>query len=353
MFADFLSSLFADRDETTRTHSINLLQEFFGAALAMGLLNREQRRALLLIGPSRVGKTELARIMRLLISGTIAAPAVRETSERFGLAAFADAAAWIRDDAINEGDRLDPERFKTIVTGEPVDIERKNRTALPSVRLCIPVFLTANILPTARDSSDAIFNRCLVLELTNVIDEASAVAARRRLVVPTGKGLADFLIEREGAGILNWALAGLARLLERGHFEVPDHVAHSIERFKDDSNAVAAFARTMVNRSDSSMVERADMLCAFQDWWREEMGDDYRLPGGRWLIPKLKAACPWICEVTKHGGVRYLAGVALTEAGLSFWEQQSQDAMRSNRGTKGSATSGEFANRSRNDDPLF
>ena len=125
--------------------------------------------------------------MRLLIGGTIAAPAVREISERFGLASFADAAAWIRDYAINEGDRLDPERFKTIVTGEPIDIERKNRTALASVQLSIPVLLTANPLPTARDSSDAIFNRCLVVELTNLIDEASAVAARRRLGVETGK----------------------------------------------------------------------------------------------------------------------------------------------------------------------
>ena len=125
--------------------------------------------------------------MRLLIGGTIAAPAVREISERFGLASFADAAAWIRDYAINEGDRLDPERFKTIVTGEPIDIERKNRTALASVQLCIPVLLTANPLQTARDSSEAIFNRCLVVELTNLIDEASAVAARRRLGVETGK----------------------------------------------------------------------------------------------------------------------------------------------------------------------
>jgi P4 family phage/plasmid primase-like protien len=337
LFDHFLASLFADRDDKTRKQSLGLLQEFFGACFAIGRLNREQRRALLLIGPSRVGKTELARIIRLLLGGTVAAPAVREIGERFGLAGFADAVAWIRDDAINEGDKLDPERFKTIVTGEPIDIERKNRTALPSVRLCIPVILTANILPTARDSTDAIFNRCLVVELTNVFTEEDAVAARRQLGVPPGQTLADFFIEREGPGILNWALDGLDRLLKRGRFAIPDHVAASLQRFKDDSNAVAAWARTMLERSDSTMIERTDLLCAFHGWWREEMGDDVRLLGGRWLWPKFRAACPWVTEI-KIRGTRFFAGVALTEAGLHFWEQQSQDATHNGRGSKGSAT---------------
>jgi P4 family phage/plasmid primase-like protien len=349
LFNNFLISLFADRGEKIRTQSLNLLQEFFGACFAIGRLNREQRRALLLVGPSRVGKTELARVIRLLLGGVAVAPAVREVGERFGLAGFADAIAWIRDDAINEGDRLDPERFKTIVTGEPIDIERKNKTALPSVRLTIPVILTANILPTARDSTDAIFNRCIVVELTNVISEEGAVTERRRLGVPPGQTLADFLVACEGAGILNWALEGLDRLLRRGYFEIPDHVATSLQRFKDDSNAVAAWARTMLERSDSTMIERVDLLCAFHGWWREEMGDDVRLLGGRWLFPKLRAACPWVSEA-KRRGTRFLAGVALTEEGLRFWDQQSQDARQNGRGSKGSATQTSKVNQERADD---
>jgi putative DNA primase/helicase len=239
IFAGFVNSLFSDHDEETRNRSLGLLQEFFGACLAIGKLNREQRRALLLVGPSRVGKSELARLVRLLVGDPVAAPAVAEIGERFGLSCFIGARAWIRDDAVNEGDRLNPERFKTIVTGEPIDIERKNRPALPSVRLNIPVLLTANGLPTARDSSDAIFNRCLVVEMTNVVDEKTAVDYRQRLGVPSGSPLAHWLFEREGAGILNWALDGLARLLQRGQFDIPDHVAQSIRRFKDEANPVA------------------------------------------------------------------------------------------------------------------
>jgi uncharacterized protein DUF5906 len=156
-------------------------------------------------------------------------------SERFGLSSLYDASAWIRDDAINEGDDLDPQRFKTIVTGEPIDIERKHRDAVRGVELAIPGVLTANALPRARDKSDALFNRSLVLELTNVLTEEDAIAFRTELGVPRGQNLASFVFGLEGPGILNWALDGLERLLERGAYEVPDNVSAAVQRFKDDA----------------------------------------------------------------------------------------------------------------------
>jgi putative DNA primase/helicase len=201
LFLKFVASLFADDD------IIALLQEFFGACLGIGMLNREHRRALLLLGPSRTGKTELAsRVISKLVGEPVAAPAVAEIGERFGLETFYGASAWIRDDAINEGDQINPERFKTIITGEPINIERKHRKAVRQVRLNIPVVLTANSLPRSRDSSDAIFNRCLVVEMTNFISEDEAKATRRHHGVQVGQTIGDWIFACEGPGVLNWAL---------------------------------------------------------------------------------------------------------------------------------------------------
>src|SRR5262249_40970887 len=160
---------------------------------------------------------------------------------------------------------LDPQRFKTIVTGEAIDIERKNHPAV-RVELAIPVVLTANSLPGARDTSDAIFNRSLVVDMSNVISEHAAVENRRKLGVPAGVWLADFLFDREAAGILNWALEGLARLLKRGEFDIPKPVADSIQRFKDETNSVAEWARTVLVQSPATKIDRADLLCAFHGW---------------------------------------------------------------------------------------
>ena len=342
-FVAFLYATFADRNAEARADAIGLLQEFLGACLCVGLLNREQRRALLIVGVSRSGKSELAKVISLLIGPRIASPAVSEIGERFGTAAFYGASAWIRDDAINEGDRINPERFKTIVTGEPIDIERKNCPSI-QVRLEIPVILTANSLPTSRDSSDAIFNRCLVVEMTNVFSEEAAAEIRRERGVPGGETIGGWIFEREGAGILNWALDGLTRLLARGRFAIPEEVRKAIQTFKDDSNPVQEWARTMLERSDITKIARGDLICAFHGWWREEMGDDVRLLGGRWLMPKLRAACPWITSV-KTVGNRYFGGVKLTDEGLAFWQRQSADAAQRGRGGGGVASSVDYVNK--------
>ena len=343
-FLAFMASLFADRDEATRAQVVALLQEVLGACLGTPLLNREQRRALLMSGPSPPASPSSQRSSGCWSANPVASPAVSEIGERFGLATFYGACAWIRDDAVNEGDRINPERFKTIVTGEPIDIERKNRAPLRQVRLAIPVVLTANSLPTSRDSSDAIFNRSLVVELTNVFDEEAAEKARRAHgIVRPGQTLGDWLFEQEGPGIFNWALAGLARLLGRGRYAIPDLVRKAIQGFRDDSNPVAEWARRMLEPAVDCKIERSDLLCSFHGWWREEMGDSVRLPGGRWFVPKLRAACPHARTVTVMGA-RYAGGIKLNKEGLQYWTRQSADAAQRGHGSRGTASSAKDVN---------
>jgi putative DNA primase/helicase len=307
------------------------------------MLYREERKALILIGPSRSGKTELADIFRRLIGGRVAGTAVTEISERFGLASFLGASAWVRDDAINEGDHLDPQRFKTIVTGEPVTIEIKNKSPVPDVQLDIPVLLTTNSLPRAKDASDAIFNRSLILTMTNVVSEEDARDIRTACGVPRGMKLAQWIFEQEGAGILNWALEGKRRLFERGYYSPPDVVSEANRRFKDDNNPVSEFARSAVVRSDYTKVARHDLLCAFHGWQLEMEGEAARAAGARWFFPKLRTAVPGISDTKDDPGTRYLTGLKLTEAGLSYWERHRGGAQLKG-GSTGHATSVEKVN---------
>jgi P4 family phage/plasmid primase-like protien len=335
----WLRELVADRDSKTAEAVIGLLQEFLGASLCVPLLTREQRRALFLIGSSRTGKSELAVLISHLAGAPIASPAVKDISDRFGMEDFAGASAWIRDDAVNEGDKLDPERFKVIITGEPVNIRRKNKGSIRT-SLTIPVVLTANSLPSSRDASDAVFNRSLVVELTRVFTPAEAMARKRELGLKDRTCIADYLFDREGPGILNWALAGLARLLERGGYDVPASVAAAIQGFKHQTNSVAEFADLCLERDLNTKVTRADLLVAFLGWWKDERGDDTKSVGGRWLFPKLRAACPWVVEVTIHGE-RFFGGLKVNDMGLKAWQRQTDEAVRCGRGARGSNTPAE------------
>lgn len=335
-FLTLLESMFSNRPPQERDGFLSVIQSFAGACLAVQFLSREERKALILVGPSRTGKTELSRIIRLLVGNPVATPSVAEISERFGLSSLYDAAAWIRDDAINEGDNLDPQRFKTIVTGEPIDIERKHRPAVPGVELAVPVLLTTNALPKARDKSDAIFNRALVLEMTNVVSEDDAHSLRQALGIERGKTIGSQIFEEEGAGILNWALDGLTRLLDRGSYDIPESVRAALQRFKDDNNPVGEWARNALVRSPFSKVSRPDLLCAYHGWQREQDGDDARAFGGRAFFPRLRAAAPWSGEAQDHSGRRFITGVALTDEGLQLWDLHNQGPQLRG-GSKGSS----------------
>lgn len=322
-FTALLGSMFADRP-TDGAAFAAVVQAWAGAALAIGQLSREERKALILVGPSRTGKTELSRVLRLLIGDPIATPSVAEISERFGLGSLFDAAAWIRDDAINEGDDLDPQRFKTIVTGEPIDIERKHKPAVPGVELALPVLLTTNSLPKARDKSDAIFNRSLVLEMTSIVSEDDAHQARAAAGVPKGATIGQHIWTTEAAGILNWALDGLQKLAERGSYDVPESVRKAIQRFKDDNNPVGEWARTAVVKAPHGRVSRADIMCAYHGWQREQDGDEARAFGARAFFPRLRSVAPWSGEMQEHNGRRFVTGLQLTDEGLQLWDLHNQ-----------------------------
>ena len=68
---------------------------------------------------------------------------------------------------------MDAEAYKVVVTGENISVERKGTSSV-ECRFDIPVLLTMNSLPGVKDSSDAVYNRTLVLPMTVVCAEQDA-----------------------------------------------------------------------------------------------------------------------------------------------------------------------------------
>jgi P4 family phage/plasmid primase-like protien len=333
-FLRFLDGCFSNLAPAERTAVIEALQEAFGAFLAIKVLGREQRKALFLLGPSRTGKTQVSTVARRLIGEPVASPSVVDISEQFGMEMLHGARAWIRDDAVSEQDRIDPARFKAIVTGETVNVNRKGRS-FAQVAFEIPIVLTTNAMPRARDSSDAIYNRALVIEMTNVVEEEEAAAARRALGLPADCVVGEAIAEREGSGILNWALDGLDRLRARGRYDPPVTMRDAVRRFKDDNNPVAAWLSAAAERDPGCKVSRKDLLCSFNGWQRDEQGDEAKAWGGRQFFPKLRPLAPWadLDGEQGHDGERYATGLRLTQAGLRFWDDHRLEPLRN--GTKG------------------
>jgi P4 family phage/plasmid primase-like protien len=336
LFDMLLASFFADRNPDEAKALVDLIQEFFGASLALHMLPREARKALLVVGPTRSGKTVLADIFKLFIGGVSAGPSVAELSGRFGLESLYGASSWVRDDAINEGDALDPQRFKVVVTGEQVDVARKNKGSVQH-RFTIPVLLTTNALPDAKDASDAIYNRSLIVKFTSQRGEGEAMMLRRKYGVPKTSNLAKHIVDSEGPGILNWALEGFLRVYERGYYVIPETVQAAIQDFKDKNNPIGEWARSAIEYDEGYKVNRADLLCCFHGWQKEMQGDAARALGGHKFTPQFRDVFPRAGETRSGSDGRYFTHIRLTPEGQEWWRQHNLEPLKG--GSKGKSLS--------------
>ena len=194
------------------------------------------------------------------------------------------------------------------MTGEAIDIDRKNKAAVPNVKLDIPVLLTANSLARVRDSTDAVFNRSIILTMTNVISPEAAHAAR--LVAGVGEqSIGQAVFEREASGILNWALEGLVRLRKRGFYNIPESIKAAITQYKDDNNPVGEWAREALVADPYNRVARSDLVRAYNGWELEQEGEEAHAHGARWLLPRLRNQIKGLGEIQAHAGQRYITGV--------------------------------------------
>ena len=303
IWTGFLEKAFSNVDGDDRRAVIEALAEWFGSALVR-TKNREMTKGLIAYGPSRTGKTQLAQVLRALIGGRATGMRARDLEEHFGMQPLIRASAWIADDAVSSGEFLDAERYKVIVTGEPVSIPRKNKDNWEG-SLDIAVCLTANHLPRVKDQSHAVYNRSIVLPMTVEHDETAA----------EDKSISEHVIGSELGGVLNWALEGFARLAERRYFDPPRVMRDAVGLFEHDNNPIGAWLAGAVEAANGMMVDRRDLLASLNGWMISEFGQDARPYGGRTVFPAIRRAMPGTGDY-KTNGRRHVTGLTLTDEGI-------------------------------------
>lgn len=306
----FLEDILENYEAADRRAVIDLLQEWIGVALAIPGMPRELRKALLINGPSRTGKTQFAEVFRALFGANVCSQSVVSLSERFGYASVYGALAWIADDAIGSADDLADEAFKRIVTGERVSVDIKYRAPV-EYRFNIPVMFTANALPRVRDATEAVYNRMIILRLDRVFPEG--------IKAPAGfSSISEAIIAEEMPFICAWAMEGARRARARGFFNMPECLARQGEEFRDDNNPVAAWAKECVTANKYGAVDRRDLLASFNAWLREAYGHEQKPWGGRTFVPRVKQTINGAYDVVVMGH-RRVGGLTLNDTGLDYY----------------------------------
>lgn len=318
-FIEFLQESFADKDPADIPDIIRTIQEWFGACLVANK-SRSLAKGLLVHGGSRTGKTQLSEVLRALLGrGQTSATSAADIGTDFGLQGFLGMRGWVADDAIGQDEYLDAERYKKIVTGEEVGVRRKNRIDIMA-RFGFPVMLTANHLPKIKDQSDAVYNRSLVLQMTNVRPESKRE--------PAGfNSISAKIVAEELSGVLWWAIEGWQRLSARGVFTEPACMKRAVSDMQNNNNQVGSWLRDCAIADSTTKVANADLFASFAGWYYQENGDGKFPWSQNGFIRRIKDMMPNL-GYQKGLKTRNLTGIRLTEDGLEYWSvNNSRDSL--------------------------
>lgn len=303
-FAQWLERLLGALEEEERAQVTDSLQEVIGTFLLNRQMPRELLKMLLIVGPSRTGKTEFASLFRLLFEGPgarLASPSITSLGEPFGLQPLLGCVGIVRDDALKQGERLHEANMKVLTTKERVDVARKRESSVRGHVFHTFIVLTMNELPKVKEATEAITNRSIVVNLENIFPEESAV----------GHEPLRAIVEREGPTILQWALSGLYRARERGYFALPPLMRTWLQDYREDSNLVAQFVRTCLEYDGESDIPKPELSDA---WKGFQAAQDVSRPSSYRLRERLKKTEPRMREV-KIEGERYYRGFCFTSEG--------------------------------------
>ncbi|HIE29270.1 TPA: hypothetical protein EYP66_18520, partial [Candidatus Poribacteria bacterium] len=254
--------------EVLHQDDIPVIEELFGYCLYRDYFIQ---KAFMFVGEGNNGKSTLISLLReFLGKANVSSKSLQElvedrfaTSELYGKMAnlFAD----IPDKALkNTG------IFKMLTGGDMLEAQRKFQHPFKFVNYAKLIF-SANKLPETYDETDAFFRRWIIINFPNKFEGDKA---DKKLIEKLTK-------PEELSGLLNLALAGLKRLLEKGDFSGSKSTDEIREEYIRMSDPVGAFVLDCVEVASEEWVSKDDFYNSFCEYCRRN-----KLP----TVPKNKIA---------------------------------------------------------------
>lgn len=231
LFGRFLAHAFDNPDV------LALVQEHCG----MTLLPRSYSRAAWWHGAAGSGKSTLAEIVEAM-QGHVARLNLETLGDTFSLEPLIGVNLILVDEV--ECERWAEGRFKTLVSGNGIGINRKHQKQLASYRSSAKWIITSNSEPFIRDKSNGVWRRLDIVHWKH--------AVRPDQMNPT---LVQDILEKESRLVLDWMLEGARRIVQRGRVladhEHPEEVRLAKRDARHNSDQVAAWI-------DAVRVERKE-----------------------------------------------------------------------------------------------
>ena len=196
----------------------------------------------------------------------------------------------------SDGHMLDEELIKHITGREPItvrEIYAKPITFVPKLKL----WFQSNYEPIIKGQDKGIWRRIKrIVWDYEVPDDALDFELPRKL-------------EAEAAGVLNWALKGLARYVERGRLSYPEKVNAATELYKTEMDILGRFESERLDFRAGASTLGSDIYQRYAEWCKEN--GHYAQNSRRFYAEFRKRFGATVIEAkTKHGS--RFSGVSLS-----------------------------------------
>lgn len=244
--------------EVVRQEDIPVLQEVAGYCL---LRDYPIHRATMLIGEGANGKSTFLELLRAFLGHENVSGESLQGLEanRFAACSLFGKLANIYPDLSDRALRSTG-MFKMLTGGDTISGEFKFKDRFRFKNYAKLIF-SANKIPESPDDTTAFFRRWIIINFPNqFIDDDPRT---------DNNLLQKLTTEEELSGFFNWALEGLRRLLQNGHFSHCKSVEETREQYIRASDPVKAFAMDCIEFKAGSVVKKDEVYEAFIEYCQE------------------------------------------------------------------------------------
>jgi P4 family phage/plasmid primase-like protien len=257
--------------------SIACLQEIMGYLMSPAT---KYQKMFMFSGPPRSGKGTIIRVCEALVGKkNCCSPNFKSLSNDFGRQELVGKKLAILGDAQAMDKQIRgqvTETILTIVGEDSVTINPKN-VKMYSTRLSCRFVMAFNETPAFEESSGALLARAIILRLTKSYEGCEDIELEQKL-------------SAEISQIARWALDGLKRLYERGHFEQPKEGKEIARELRDTSSEIKQFLDDCCDVSPELEVPVGELFMCWRQWCSNQ---GIMIPGKQNLFSRrLRAAIP-------------------------------------------------------------
>jgi putative DNA primase/helicase len=235
----------AEQDDDNR---IAVLQEFMGLTLFPNQMRHE--KFLITVGHGANGKSTVLRVWeRMLGPQNVTHVPLDALGGEFRLHEMMGKLANIASD-MKRMDKMEEGRLKELVSGEPLQVNRKFKAPLTMVPTARLIF-ACNELPPINDRSDGIWRRMIAMPFNRQFNEAERDLDRAERLMA------------ELPGIFNWALEGAVRLFEQQGFTPCGVCARCAGEHRQHSDSFLEFVEEMTETGADKRVSTDEFYQAY------------------------------------------------------------------------------------------